>query len=91
MIRLLARERDDDLIEVAVADSGPGLSADERARAGERFFRADASRNTPGSGLGLSLVRAVATLHGGRVELGDAVLGATPPGLEVRMLLSADG
>jgi signal transduction histidine kinase len=91
VIRLLARERDDDLIEVAVADSGPGLSADERARAGERFFRADASRNTPGSGLGLSLVRAVATLHGGRVELGDAVLGATPPGLEVRMLLSADG
>ncbi len=91
VIRLTARARDDDWLEILVADSGPGLPPDDRARAGERFFRADASRNTPGSGLGLSLVRAVATLHGGRVELGDAVPGASPPGLAVRMLLSPDG
>ena len=91
VIRLTARERDDDWIEVAVADSGPGLPPADRSRAGERFFRADASRNTPGSGLGLSLVRAVATLHGGRIELGDSMPGADPPGLEVRILLSADG
>lgn len=91
VIRLTARERDDDWIEVAVADSGPGLPAADRSRAGERFFRADSSRNTPGSGLGLSLVRAVATLHGGRIELADAIPGATDPGLEVRMLLPADG
>ncbi len=87
VVRLSAREFEDGSIEVTVADSGPGLPPEDRARAGQRFFRADASRNTPGSGLGLSLVRAVAALHGGRVELADALPGATPPGLAVRILL----
>jgi signal transduction histidine kinase len=59
-------------IEIAVGDTGPGLAPEDRAQAAERFFRADASRNTPGSGLGLALVRAVALLHGGDVVLGDA-------------------
>jgi hypothetical protein len=70
-------------IEVMVADDGPGLSPDDRAHAGERFFRADKARATPGSGLGLSLVRAVAHLHGGSVALEDAVPGREPPGLRV--------
>ncbi len=76
--------------EVAVADSGPGMAPADRARAMERFFRADSSRNTPGSGLGLSLVRAVAQLHRGEVRMDDAVPGADPPGLKVslRMPLS---
>ncbi len=72
---------------IAVADSGPGLSPEDRARAMDRFFRADASRNTPGSGLGLSLVRAVAQLHRGEVELADAHPGAAPPGLRVALRL----
>jgi signal transduction histidine kinase len=68
-------------VEIAVQDDGPGLAPEDRARAGERFFRADRSRGTPGSGLGLSLVRAVAHLHGGELFLGDAVVGRDPPGL----------
>ncbi|MDO9710306.1 sensor histidine kinase [Paracraurococcus lichenis] len=70
-------------IEVAVADDGPGLSPEDRGHAGERFFRADRARATPGSGLGLSLVRAVAHLHAGEIELEDAVPGRDPPGLRV--------
>ncbi|MBR0651277.1 HAMP domain-containing protein [Roseomonas terrae] len=80
-VRLSAQSRIRDGIEIAVADTGPGLPPEDRARAGERFFRADASRATPGSGLGLSLVLAVAHLHGGELELEDASPGDTPPGL----------
>lgn len=78
--RMLGRDR----VEIAVEDSGPGLSPADRARAGERFFRADASRATPGSGLGLSLVQAVARLHGGELVLQEA---DPPPGLRAAMLL----
>jgi len=69
--------------EITVEDDGPGLSPADRARAGERFFRADTARTTPGSGLGLSLVQAVAHLHGGELALADAKPGADPPGLKV--------
>jgi signal transduction histidine kinase len=56
---------------IMVADSGPGMTAAQRGRATERFFRGDASRGTPGVGLGLSLVEAVARLHGGTLEFAD--------------------
>jgi signal transduction histidine kinase len=46
----------------------------------DRFYRLEQSRSTPGSGLGLALVAAIARLHGAVVELGDA-----KPGLEVRI------
>lgn len=82
VIRLSARETEAQ-IEIAVSDSGPGLSPEDRAHALDRFFRADASRHMPGSGLGLSLVRAVAQLHAGEVRLEDAMPGADPPGLRV--------
>lgn len=85
-VRLIARQ-DEAGIEIAVSDSGPGLSPEDRERAMDRFFRADASRNLPGSGLGLALVRAVAQLHAGEVMLGDAMPGASPPGLKVALLL----
>jgi signal transduction histidine kinase len=75
------------VVEVAVADDGPGLAAEDRTHAGERFFRADKARATPGSGLGLSLVRAVAHLHGGEVVLEDAMPGRCPPGLRVVLRL----
>lgn len=74
-------------VEISVADDGPGLSTADRVRVGERFFRADAARTTPGSGLGLSLVRAVAALHGGSVVLADTHPGASPPGLTVTLHL----
>ncbi len=89
VVRLAAR-RDEQAIEVSVADSGPGMPDADRRRAGERFFRADAARSTPGSGLGLSLVRAVAALHGGQVALSETTPGAGQPGLTVTLRLPAD-
>ncbi len=90
VVRLTARQ-DERGIEIPVSDSGPGLSPEDRARAMDRFFRADASRNLPGSGLGLALVRAVAQLHAGEVLLADAMPGASPPGLKVALLLRGAG
>jgi len=84
----LSAEASGGVVELRVADGGPGLAAADRARAGERFFRADSARSTPGSGLGLSLVRAVAHLHGGELLLDDALPGGNPPGLLARLRLA---
>jgi signal transduction histidine kinase len=67
-----------------IADDGPGIPAEERPRVLRRFYRLDRSRGTPGSGLGLALVAAVARLHGAAPELSDA-----QPGLRVTLDLSA--
>jgi signal transduction histidine kinase len=61
-----------DGVEIAVADQGAGIPAGDRTRAIERFFRGEAARNTPGAGLGLALVQAVALLHQGSLRLEDA-------------------
>ena len=74
-------------LEIAVTDDGPGLAPEDRAHAGERFFRADKARGTPGSGLGLSLVQAVAHLHGGTLRLEDARPGRARPGLRAALKL----
>ncbi|MFT4109752.1 sensor histidine kinase [Propionicimonas sp.] len=58
-----------DTCEVAVADTGVGIDADDLPRVFERFFRADKARSGEGSGLGLSLVRRVVDLHGGTVSV----------------------
>lgn len=58
-------------IAVTVADNGPGIADAEKSKVTERFYRSDVSRGTPGVGLGLSLVAAVAKLHGGNLELTD--------------------
>jgi signal transduction histidine kinase len=63
---------------IVVADRGPGIAPADRARALERFGRLDAARSRPGTGLGLSLVAAVARLHSGEVRLED-----NEPGLRV--------
>jgi signal transduction histidine kinase len=70
-------------VEIVVTDQGPGIPAADRARATERFYRAEAARSTPGSGLGLALVQAVAQLHGGGVLLSDAA-----PGLRAMLTLA---
>jgi signal transduction histidine kinase len=67
-------------VEVVVADSGPGIPAAERDRVFRRFYRLESSRSTPGSGLGLSLVAAIAALHQVGIELMD-----NDPGLRVRL------
>lgn len=77
---------EDGFVVFTVADRGPGIPADARERALKRFVRLDSSRSQPGTGLGLSLVAAVARLHGGRVELGD-----NQPGLIFRLMLPAGG
>jgi signal transduction histidine kinase len=59
-------------VEITVADEGPGIPMADRERAIERFFRGEEARSTPGSGLGLALVQAVAQLHNGRLRLDDA-------------------
>jgi signal transduction histidine kinase len=78
-------------IEVVVEDNGPGMPPADRGKAGQRFFRADASRATPGSGLGLALVQAVASLHGGELVLEDAEPDAdgSPPGLRAVLCLAS--
>jgi len=63
--------------EVTVSDDGPGVPAADRERIFERFWRGDDSRSTPGSGLGLSLVDAVAALHGAEIIVADAQPGLT--------------
>ena len=69
-------------IEITVSDQGPGIPAEDRDRAVERFYRGESARNTPGSGLGLTLVGAVAQLHGGSLRLEDA-----KPGLRATLVL----
>jgi signal transduction histidine kinase len=71
-----------DCVEIAVADRGPGVAPQDRERALKRFVRLEKSRSRPGSGLGLSLVAAVARLHGGAVRLED-----NAPGLKAVLAL----
>lgn len=60
-----------------VSDDGPGVPEIARERLFDRFYRLEHSRSTPGNGLGLALVAAIAKLHGAEVELGDARPGLT--------------
>jgi signal transduction histidine kinase len=68
---------------IEAADTGPGVPADRRDAVFDRFVRLEGSRSTPGNGLGLSLVRAVAKLHDGTIWLEDTQPGMTNPGLKV--------
>lgn len=69
-------------LEVALRDHGPGIPAEQRERVFERLYRLDATRQTPGLGLGLSLAKAVVQLHHGSLRLEDA-----EPGLRVILRL----
>jgi signal transduction histidine kinase len=75
-----AEERD--TVSIIVQDDGPGIPATERPRVVDRFYRLDQSRNLPGNGLGLSIVKAIASLHSGELHLEDA-----GPGLIARIIL----
>ena len=68
---------------IIVADTGPGVPDDSREDVFRRFHRLETSRNAPGSGLGLSLVKAVAQLHGGNIRLED-----NNPGLKAVLSVS---
>jgi signal transduction histidine kinase len=74
----LAREADG--LHCSVSDDGPGIPSEEYDKVFRRFYRLDSSRATPGSGLGLSLVAAIAALHGVAIRLAD-----NRPGLRVEL------
>jgi signal transduction histidine kinase len=81
---VVANENIDGRPVISVADDGPGIPADEHEHVLKRFYRLERSRYTPGNGLGLSLVAAVARLHGARMEMLD-----NSPGLKLRLWFSA--
>ena len=84
-IEVAVFKRSDGTAEVSVSDDGPGIAESEKSKVVERFYRGDASRGTPGVGLGLSLVQAVAKLHGSALALSDR-----KPGLRAAMTLALD-
>jgi signal transduction histidine kinase len=81
---VVATENIDGSPVLSIADDGPGIPADEHEHVFKRFYRLEHSRYTPGNGLGLSLVAAVARLHGARMEMLD-----NSPGLKLRLWFSA--
>ena len=81
---LIEARREADKVLLSVTDHGIGIPEGDRRHAVERFVRLDSSRSQPGSGLGLSLASAVATLHGGELRLDDA-----HPGLVATLVIPA--
>lgn len=80
----LALQAGDDGFSAGVSDDGPGIPEAERELVFRRLYRLDKSRTTTGSGLGLSLVRAIADLHAARITLADR-----HPGLGVTLVFPA--
>jgi len=80
---IVANETIDGMPVFSVSDDGPGIPADRREQVFKRFYRLEHSRYTPGNGLGLSLVAAVARLHGARIEMQD-----NAPGLKITLRFS---
>ena len=81
---VVANENIDGTPVISITDDGPGIPADECEHVFKRFYRLEHSRYTPGNGLGLSLVAAVARLHGARIEMLD-----NSPGLKLTLRFSA--
>lgn len=77
---VIGLERRPNGFAIIIADNGPGIPEVERQRVLKRFYRLDGSRGTPGAGLGLALVSAVAAIHGADLKLTD-----NSPGLRVEM------
>ena len=84
-IEVAASYTDDGRVWMSVSDNGPGVPLAERERVFERLYRLDKSRNSAGAGLGLSLAKAIATMHHGQIKLYD-----NNPGLRVVVMLDSD-
>jgi signal transduction histidine kinase len=80
---VVANENIDGTPAISITDDGPGIPADEYEHVFKRFYRLEHSRYTPGNGLGLSLVAAVARIHGARIEMYD-----NAPGLKLTLRFS---
>jgi signal transduction histidine kinase len=83
---VVSAANDGDSVTLSVSDHGAGIPAADRGHVVERFVRLEQSRTEPGSGLGLSLVSAVAHLHGGELNLDD-----NAPGLKASLVLPRHG
>lgn len=81
----LYAERNNVVLEIA--DRGSGVPAGDRERVFDRFQRLEGHRGSPGTGLGLSLVRAIVQRHAGQIELRDTTPDDSSPGLRVRVVL----
>jgi signal transduction histidine kinase len=81
---VVASENSDGGPVVSISDDGAGIPADQYEQVFKRFYRLEHSRYTPGNGLGLSLVAAVARLHGARIEMLD-----NAPGLKAKLWFSS--
>ena len=79
---LVAAQPGKEMAIITIEDCGPGIADSEKEQVFRHFYRGDASRATPGNGLGLSLVKAVIEQHRGRIVLEDGT-----PGLHVRINL----
>jgi signal transduction histidine kinase len=77
-------KKSDGGVAISIIDDGPGIPADEYQHVFKRFYRLERSRRSPGNGLGLSLVAAVAHLHGARIEMAD-----NSPGLGIQLQFPA--
>jgi signal transduction histidine kinase len=77
---VVANENIDGRPVISITDDGPGIPAQEYEQVFKRFYRLEHNRYTPGNGLGLSLVAAVAHLHGARIEMLD-----NSPGLKLKL------
>jgi signal transduction histidine kinase len=88
-VEVRALRRPDGRIEIDVLDDGPGVPPAERDRVLERFVRLETARSTPGVGLGLSLVAAVARLHQGGLHLRDGLSNGDKTGLGAALVLPA--
>jgi signal transduction histidine kinase len=77
---VLSLREERSVIVAEVCDTGPGIPVEERDKVFHRLYRLDKSRSTPGSGLGLSLVAAIAELHNAQITLDDDA-----PGLRVSL------
>jgi signal transduction histidine kinase len=75
-VRVSVSAREEGRVVVRVADTGPGIPVEERAAVLQRFYRSQASRHIQGHGLGLSLVHAIANLHGFAMVISDGNPGA---------------
>jgi len=76
-IRVEKQKQAPDQVVVTLSDTGIGISASQREQVFQRFYRTDQSRHTPGTGLGLSLVKAIAEIHEATIQLEDNQPGLT--------------
>src|SRR6266404_6983205 len=75
-IRIAIRVRENG-VEISVTDNGSGVAPEHLPRVFDRFYRADPSRSSAGTGLGLALVRSIVDLHGGRATIQSGLGGGT--------------